>query len=122
MSDRYQIGTDYRQTEAPAPAKTPKMWAGISLGNWITIAVLVGGGLIAYGRIEATAQSTRERLEKLEAADGRTRTANEAVKDKLGDLQGDIKRIDERGAAQQRQLDRIERLLDGRRPGNGPPP
>jgi flagellar motility protein MotE (MotC chaperone) len=43
------------------------MWLGISPGNWLTIAVVVGGGLVAWGTMSAELDNVKQRQEEIRA-------------------------------------------------------
>ena len=83
----------------------------LSLGNVITLAALVGGGLVTWGEMRANANSAKERLDALEKADHRQVKTQESIKDRLSVIQSTVAALDERSQAQQRQLDRIERAV-----------
>jgi hypothetical protein len=43
------------------------MWMGISPGNWLTISVVIGGGLVAWGTMSAELNAVKERQEEIRA-------------------------------------------------------
>jgi hypothetical protein len=49
------------------PPGQPRMWLGISPGNWLTIAVVVGGGLVAWGTMSAELNNVKQRQEEIRA-------------------------------------------------------
>jgi TolA-binding protein len=95
----------------------------ITLGNLITLAGMGAALAVAWGEISANMKNTQQRItaveigtgqkmEALERADRKQTQVADAVKERLADIGGDVKSLNERTAAQQRQLDRIERTVD----------
>jgi septal ring factor EnvC (AmiA/AmiB activator) len=101
------------ETSDDPPVAGSRWWKKqMTIGNWATILGIVIAAGITWGEFKATAQHVERRLSKIEEKEPEIRKSYEALNEKLQDLKGSLRQIEERDAARGRQLDRIERQLD----------
>jgi len=88
--------------------------APLSLRDWIGIAAIAGGGLVAWGALSADFRALAQRVDKGEARAADDNRALNALNGAVIELRSDAKAVRKEQDRQGQQLDRIELLLRGR--------
>ena len=83
----------------------------LSLRDWIGLAAILGGGLIAWGTLTADFRALAQRVDKSENRDSDNAKALNALNGAVIELRGDAKGLRVEQDRQGRQLDRIEQIL-----------
>jgi hypothetical protein len=81
------------------------------LRDWLGLAAVVGGGLIAWGTLTADFRALAQRVDKGETRSAEDLKALNALTGSVIELRGDSKALRTEQDRQGRQLDRIEGLL-----------
>jgi len=92
-------------------SRTPRLENKITMGNVLTVAALLGTGLIGWGATQSNIAALAQRVEKGEARDDETSRALRGLEGNIIELKGDQKAIRTETERQGRQLDRIEQQL-----------
>jgi hypothetical protein len=85
----------------------------LALRDWLGLAVIVGGGLIAWGTLTADFRALAQRVDKGEMRSAEDLKALNALTGSVIELRGESKAMRTGQDRQGRQLDRIEGLLLG---------
>jgi hypothetical protein len=86
----------------------------LSLRDWLGLAAIVGGGLIAWGTLTADFRALAQRVDKGDLRDAEDNKALNALTGSVIELRGDAKALRKEQDRQGHQLDRIELLVRDR--------